>query len=149
MTDDATRNGKKKTQTVSIGSVETKDMGKLQELKQSSTLNRNINFILAFSFAVIAVGCFHIINNTELFFKFSITADTSSLGGWALDNEFLTASKSDNIACDFPIILSKTIDNKKLKNLDGLLNQPFIIRGTSRELYAVQHSFVDVVVDRF
>lgn len=48
---------------------------------------------------------------------------------WREDDEFYRSSGSDIIKCDFPIILAKTFKKKKLKNMDNLLDSPFIIRG--------------------
>jgi hypothetical protein len=52
---------------------------------------------------------------------------------WKEDYEFYKSSGSDNIGCDFPVILAKTFKKKNQKNIDNLLDSPFIIRGLMTE----------------
>ena len=52
---------------------------------------------------------------------------------WREDDEFYKSSGSDNIGCDFPIILAKTFKKKNQKNMENLLDSPFIIRGLMTE----------------
>jgi hypothetical protein len=52
---------------------------------------------------------------------------------WKKDDEFYKSSGSDNIGCDFPVILAKTFKKKNQKNMENLLDCPFIIRGLMTE----------------
>ena len=48
---------------------------------------------------------------------------------WNNDDDFYVSSKSNDVNCDFPIMQAKAFEKKKNRNIDGLLDQPFIIRG--------------------
>jgi hypothetical protein len=52
---------------------------------------------------------------------------------WKKDDEFYKSSWSDNIGCDFPVILAKNFKKKNQKNMENLLDSPFIIRGLMTE----------------
>lgn len=63
----------------------------------------------------------------------TLDAGSPAFTSWRKDNEFYKSSGSDNIGCDFPIILAKTFKKKNQKNMDNLLDSPFIIRGLMSE----------------
>lgn len=63
----------------------------------------------------------------------TLDAGSPAFTSWRKDDEFYKSSGSDNIGCDFPIILAKTFKKKNQKNMVNLLDSPFIIRGLMSE----------------
>lgn len=76
-------------------------------------------------FAILAVAVSYLYMKVDPLSSVHSTQDEE----WNLDDDFYTFSKSDDVDCDFPIIQAKAFDKKKQRNMDDLLDHPFIIRG--------------------
>ena len=87
----------------------------------------------AISLYILSTICFAILAIAVSYLYMKVdplsSADFKQSEEWSLDNDFYISSKSDNVNCDFPIIQARSFDKKRQKNLDDLLDHPFIIRG--------------------
>ena len=86
----------------------------------------------AMSLYALSAGCFAILAFAVSYLHMKVaplSSDSKQSDEWSLDNDFYKSSKSDNVKCDFPIIQAKSFDKKRQKNIDDLLDHPFIIRG--------------------
>jgi hypothetical protein len=120
-----------KASKVSAVNSKEKSVSHSQEQKDKDLKSANtaLYIIVAILGILIAVTCALLIPALRLHPSLITKLESSLYGHWDQDKDFLISSNSNDVSCDFPIIQAKAFDKKRQKNMDDLLDHPFIIRG--------------------